>query len=662
MSETPASPVVRTEIRDGIALVGIDHPPVNAASREVREGIRAAIEAANGDERVAAIVLFGHGRTFVAGADIREFGKPPAAPILFEVCYAIENSQKPVVAAIHGTALGGGCELALAAHARVAAVGAKFGQPEVNLGIIPGGGGTQRLPRLVGMIAAIEMNGSGKPISAGDAAKLGLVDALIEGDLVEGAMAHAKSLVGKPPRRTREIAVPAFDRAAAEAAVAGVAKKARRQNSPGEAARMTLAAADLAFDEGQAKEREVFLRLVASEQAAALRHVFFAEREVSKVDGLEGVAAKPVTRVGVIGAGTMGAGIAVAFADAGYAVTVVETSEDALVRGRERIDGIWARAVKSGRLTEEAKAAKLAALTFAADLGALAQADLVVEAVFDDLDVKRQLFETLSGVVRGDAIVATNTSYLDPDRLAPALLHPERLVGLHFFSPANVMRLVEVVRTATTSPQTLATALEVSKKLKKLAVPTGVCEGFVGNRIWARFRREAEFMLEDGALPQDIDAAMEGLGLPMGPFAVFDLSGLDIAWALRKRKAATRDPSERYVAVADRLCEAGRFGQKTGAGWYAYVDGKRTVDPTVTALVEEESAKKSITRRPFSAAEIVDRLVAVMAAEGEAILAEGVAARASDIDLVFINGYGWPSWLGGPMFQARLRAEAARAA
>ncbi len=660
MSETSA-PVVRTEIRDRIALVGIDHPPVNAASRDVREGIRAGVEAANADPNVDAIVLFGHGRTFVAGADIREFGKPPAAPVLFEVCYAIENSKKPVVAAIHGTALGGGCELALAAHARVAVASAKFGQPEVNLGIIPGGGGTQRLPRLVGMIRAIEMNGSGKPIGAAEAASLGLVDAVVDGDLVEGAMAHAKSLVGRPPRRTREVAVPAFDRAEAQAAVAAVEKKARRQLSPGEAARMTLAAADLPFDAGQAKEREVFLRLVASDQAAALRHVFFAEREVGKVAGLEGVAPKPVTRVGVVGAGTMGAGIALAFADAGYAVTVVETTEEALAAGRTRIDGLWARAVKSGRLTEEGKAAKLAALRFAADVAALADVDLVVEAVFDDHDVKTQLFQRLSAVVRPDAIVATNTSYLDPDRLAPALAHPERLVGLHFFSPANVMRLVEVVRTATTSPQTLATALDVAKRLKKLAVPTGVCEGFVGNRIWARFRREAEFMLEDGALPHEIDAAMEGLGLPMGPFSVFDLSGLDIAWALRKRKAATRDPNERYVVIADRLCETGRFGQKTGAGWYSYADGKKTVDPIVTALVEAASAEKGITRRPFTAEEIVSRLVAVMAEEGAAILREGIAARASDIDLVFVNGYGWPAWLGGPMFQAARRAETASA-
>jgi len=654
MTDTTA-PVVRCETRDRIALVGIDHPPVNAASREVREGVARAIEAANRDDGVDAIVLFGHGRTFVAGADIREFGKPPAAPILFEVCYAIENSVKPVVAAVHGTALGGGCELALAAHARVCVASAKFGQPEVNLGIVPGGGGTQRLPRLVGMLRAIEMNASGKPIGAEEARAAGLVDAIVEGDLVEGAMAHARALVGRSLRRTRELPVPDFDRAQAEAAVAAVRKKARRQISPIEAAETTLLAADLAFDAGQAREREVFLRLVATDQAAALRHVFFAEREVGKIAGLDGVSAAPIDRVGVVGAGTMGAGIAVAMVEAGYAVTVVETSAEALARGRERIDGIWGRAIRSGRLTEAVRAERMAAIRFADTLTALADADLVIEAVFDDLEVKRTLFAELSTVVRADAILATNTSYLDPDEIARVITRPERFVGLHFFSPANVMRLVEVVRTATTSAETLAGALALAKRLKKLPVVCGVCEGFIGNRIWAVFRREAEYILEDGALPHEIDAAMEGLGLPMGPFAVFDLSGLDIAWSLRKRRAATRDPAERYVDIADRLCEAGRFGQKTGAGWYAYTDGEKAVDPWVNALVEAESARKGIARRAFSAAEIVDRLIAVMAAEGEKILAEGIAARASDIDLVFVNGYGWPAWLGGPMFQAARR-------
>ncbi len=657
-SAPPPSSAVAYDVVDGVALFTIDNPPVNAASREVRLGLVAAMARAAADPAVAAVVIACAGRTFVAGADIREFGKPPVEPYLPDVCLALEDLEKPVVAAVHGTALGGGCELALSAHARVAAPGTKFAQPEINLGIVPGSGGTQRLPRLVGMIAAIEMNGANRRLAAEEAKALGLVDVVAEGDLVAAAIAHAKSLVGRPPRRTRDRAVPAFDRAAAEAAVAAIDKKARRQISPGEAARLTLRAADVSFAEGMAEERAAFLRLLVSDQAAALRHVFFAERDVTKVARIEGVALAPIGRFGVVGAGTMGAGIAVAAVDAGFAVTVVEMNDEALAKGRERIAGLWDRAVKSGRLTEAGREEKLAKIRFAADLAALADADLVVEAVYDDLAVKRDLFARLAGVVRPDCILATNTSYLDPNAIGEGLAHPERLVGLHFFSPANVMRLAEVVDTATTSAETLSTTVAVARRLGKQPIVTGVCEGFVGNRIWAVFRRECEFMLEEGALPHEIDAALEAFGLPMGPFAVFDLSGLDIAWALRKRKAATRDPNERYVRVADRLCEMGRFGQKTGAGWYAYEAGKRTVDPLTARLCEEESAAKGITRRAFSAEEIVDRLVGVMGAEGDRILAEGIAARASDIDLVFIEGYGWPRWLGGPMYRAALRKTA----
>ena len=651
-----ASSVVRWSLEGEVALVTIDNPPVNATSREVRAGLIEALRRAAEEPRVAAVVIAAAGRTFVAGADIREFGKPPTEPYLPDVCAAIETSAKPVVAALHGTALGGGCELALAAHGRVAAPGTRFAQPEIGLGIIPGSGATQRLPRLVGMVTAIEMNAADRRLDATEALALGLVDEIAEADLVAAALAHARRLVGRPPRRTRDLPVPPFDRAAAEAAVAAAVRKARRRIAPGEAARATLAAADLGFDEGLARERATFLRLLDSDQAAALRHVFFAEREAARIARIDGVAPRPVTRFGVVGSGTMGAGIAVAAADAGFEVVVVERSDEALAQGRERIDGIWARAVRSGRLSEAKKAEKLAAIRFAADLAALADADLVVEAVFDDLAVKRDLFGRLAAVVRPDCILATNTSYLDPNAIAEGLAAPDRLVGLHFFSPANVMRLTEVVDTAGTSAETLATAVAVARRLGKLPIVTGVCEGFVGNRIWAVFRRECEFMLEEGALPEAIDAALEAFGLPMGPFAVFDLSGLDIAWSLRKRRAATRPAEERYVAIADRLCEKGRFGQKTGAGWYAYVDGERRVDPEVTAEVEAESAMKGIVRRAFTAEEIVDRLVGVMAAEGEKILAEGIAARASDIDLVFIEGYGWPRWLGGPMYRAALRA------
>ena len=652
-----ASAHVRRHLVGDVAVVTIDNPPVNAAGREVRAGLLEAMTAAAADPRIAAVVIAAAGRTFVAGADIREFGKPPTEPFLPDVCAAIEASPKPVVAAVHGTALGGGCELALAAHARIAAPGTTFAQPEIDLGIVPGAGGTQRLPRLVGMVAAIEVIGGGRRLAAEEALRLGLVDEIAAGDLVEAAIGHARTLVGRLPRRTRDLAIPPFDRAVAEAAVVAVERKARRQISPGEAARATLAAADLAFDDGMARERATFLRLVASDQAAALRHVFFAEREAARIDRIAGVAAAPVVRLGVVGAGTMGAGIAVAAIDAGYDVTVVETGEPALAAARDRIAAIRARAVASGRLNEVAAAEKLAKTRFATDLAVLADADLVIEAVYDDLEVKRDLFRRLAEVVRPDCILATNTSYLDPNRIVESLPHPERFVGLHFFSPADVMRLTEVVDTAVTSPTTLATAVAVARKLRKLPIVTGVCEGFVGNRIWAVFRRECEFMLEEGALPHEIDAALEGFGLPMGPFAVFDLSGLDIAWSLRKRKAATRSPDERYVAVADRLCEAGRFGRKTGAGWYAYPDGRRTVDPLVARLCEEESASKGIVRRSFAAEEIVDRLIGVMGAEGERILAEGIVPRASDIDLVFVTGYGWPRWLGGPMYRAAQRRD-----
>ncbi|MDK9697178.1 MAG: 3-hydroxyacyl-CoA dehydrogenase NAD-binding domain-containing protein [Siculibacillus sp.] len=647
-----ASPLVRWTLVDDVALVTIDNPPVNAAGRDVRAGLAEAIARAGENPRIAAVVIAAAGRTFVAGADIREFGEPPVEPFLPDVCAAIETSRKPVVVAVHGTALGGGCELALAAHARVAAPGTRFAQPEIDLGIVPGAGGTQRLPRLVGMIAAIEMIGGGRRLATEEAARLGLVDEIATDDLVAAAVAHARRLVGHSPRRTRDLTVPPFDRVAAEAAVVAVENKARRQISPGEAARVTLAAADLPFDEGVARERATFLRLVASDQAAALRHVFFAEREAARIERIAGVAPRPVARFGVVGAGTMGAGIAVAAVDAGFEVTVVEMNDEAVAKGRDRIAAIRDRAVASGRLSAAAASQKLAATRLATDLSALAGADLVVEAVFDDLAVKRDLFARLAAVVRPDCVLATNTSYLDPNAIGEGLAHPERLVGLHFFSPAEVMRLAEVVDTATTSAETLATVVAVARKLGKLPIVTGVCEGFAGNRIWAVFRRECEFMLEEGALPQEIDAALEAFGLPMGPFAVFDLSGLDIAWSLRKRKAATRSPDERYVAVADRLCEMGRFGRKTGAGWYAYPEGRRTADPLVARLCEEESASKGIARRAFTAQEIVDRLIAVMAVEGERILAEGIVARASDIDLVFVTGYGWPRWLGGPMYRA----------
>lgn len=642
-----------TFTRDGtIGVIVIDNPPVNAASHAVRAGLMTALAEANAHPAVEAIVLACAGRTFVAGADVKEFGQPPREPLLPEVVKAIEASHKPVVTAVHGTALGGGFELALGAHARIASTDAQFGLPEVKLGIIPGAGGTQRLPRLVGVAAAMEIVASGRRVGATEAVKLGAADRIAEGGLIEDAKTFARELIGAPLRRTGELAVPAFDADAAQKQIAAIEKKARGQVSPGRAARMVLRAGSVSLQDGLAEERAAFRELVSSDQSVALRYVFAAERQAAKVAGIEGVEPRPVRTVGVVGAGLMGAGIAVSFADAGFPVVVVERDRAALEAGKARIRDIYQRVVKSGRIGEAAMNERLSRLSYFDQRKVLADCDLVVEAVFDDLQVKQELFASLSGIVRPDTILATNTSYLDPDVIAEVVQGPERLIGLHFFSPANVMRLVEVVRTAKIAPDVLATGLAVAKKLGKLGVVSGVCEGFIGNRIFTAYRRECDFMLEDGALPQDIDAALEGYGFPMGLYAVNDMAGLEISWARRKRNAATRDPSERYVVIADRLCEAGRFGRKSGKGYYTYANGEKAVDPEVTALIEAASREAGIERRPFSSSEIVERVMAAIAAEGRKILAEGIALRGSDIDLVLINGYGYPAWRGGPMFQA----------
>jgi 3-hydroxyacyl-CoA dehydrogenase len=644
----------------------IDNPPVNAASHAVRSGVLRALTEAEADGDVTAIVILCEGRTFVAGADIREFGKPPGEPSLPALCQRIEACTKPVIAAIHGTALGGGCEIALACHRRIADAGAKLGLPEVKLGLIPGAGGTQRLPRLIGMAAAIEMVATGRMMGAAEAFERGLIDAIAMGDLANDATSFAERLAGGKTgaqgdavqplplslRRTGALPVPAFNEMAIAAQVEQIERKARGQLSPGAGARTVLAAATLDLAAGLAHERAAFASLMASEQSAALRHVFFAERAAARVPALEGATPRPVATVGVAGAGTMGAGIAVALAEAGYRVIVAERTEDAAAAGRRRIAALHQRGVETGRITQDVAAARMAATDVGHDLTAFAPCDLVIEAVFDDLAVKQELFSALSGIVRPEAVLATNTSYLDPNLIGGAASHPERVVGLHFFSPANVMRLVEIVATSQTAPDVLATAFATSKRLGKLAVLAGSCDGFIGNRIFSSYRKQCEYMLEDGALPHEIDAAMEAFGLPMGPFAVFDLAGLDIAWARRKRLAATRDPAERYVRIADQLCELGRFGQKSGAGWYVYENGKRRPDAGVTTIIEAEAKRSGVQRRSIGAEEIRTRIIAAMVNEGARILGEGMAQRASDIDLVFINGYGWPAWRGGPMFQA----------
>lgn len=638
---------------DGVLVVTIDNPPVNALSQDVRAGLMAALVFAKDDPAIAGMVITGAGKTFIGGADIKEFGKPPAEPLLPTVIDAVEAFEKPVVAAINGAAFGGGLEVALACHHRVAAAGAKHGLPEVKLGLVPGAGGTQRLPRLIGLAAALDMIVTGKPVDAAAAQANGMIDAVSDA-LIADAITAAKRLAGTPLRRTGQLPVPpAVDD------LDGIASKllarSRGQTAPAEAARLVRQTAERTLAEGLADERETFLRLRDSEQAAALRHVFFAERDAAKIPALEGIQPRAVNTIGIVGTGLMGSGIAVAALTAGYTVIGIEQTDEAAEKGRKRITGLLDRNLASGRMTPSAHAQAVSRLTVAGTPTALAGADLVIEAVFDDLDVKAALFRTLDGIVRPDVILATNTSYLDPDTIAAATAHPSRVLGLHFFSPANIMRLVEVVDCAATAPDVLATGLAVAKRLGKLPIVCGVCEGFIGNRIFSRYRREAEFLIEDGALPQDVDRAMEGFGMAMGPFAVFDLAGLEIAWARRKRQAATRDPAARYVDIADRLCEAGRFGQKSGLGWYRYDEGRKQVDPEVETMIRDSRAAKGILAREIADTEIVSRILEAMADEGRAVIAEGIARSTGDIDLVMINGYGFPAHRGGPMFLADRR-------
>jgi 3-hydroxyacyl-CoA dehydrogenase len=649
---TAFSDMVRGTVSNGILLIEIDHPPVNALSTDVRKGFLAALAHGEAAAGIAAMVITGAGAIFIGGADIREFGAPPAEPVLPTVLAAIENATKPIVAAINGAALGGGLEVALATHRRIAGPTATLALPEVKLGIVPGAGGTQRLPRLIGIPAAIDMIATGRTAHASEALKLGIIDRIESGDLRAAAVAEARSLVGTSLRRSGKCDVPIATAEAIDAAASKALARARGQNAPREAVRLVRLSGDTPFVEALAEERRTFLALRDSEQAAALRHVFFAERAAAKVPGLEDVKPRKVETIGIVGLGLMGAGIATCALDAGYTVIGIEQTEEAADKGRDQIEGLLDRALQSGRIDAAGKADRLRRLTASAALQALNAADLVIEAVFDDLAVKAELFVRLDRIVRPDAILATNTSYLDPDAIAAATTRPERVLGLHFFSPANVMRLLEVVRCARTTPDVLATGMAVARRLRKLPIVCGVTEGFIGNRIFSAYRREAEFLLEDGALPQQIDAAMEAYGFAMGPFAVFDLAGLEIAWARRKRQTATRDPMARYVDIADHLCEAGRLGLKAGRGWYRYRDGKREVDPEVTALIEQRRAAKSLSARSISDDEIRQRLLAAMASEGATLLAEGVAACASDIDLVMINGYGFPAYKGGPMFAA----------
>ncbi|GGE78921.1 enoyl-CoA hydratase/isomerase family protein [Stappia taiwanensis] len=637
-----------------LAIVTIDNPPVNATSQAVRAGLLEAVKRIEAMPEVAAVVLACAGRTFVAGADITELGKPPREPHLPDVIAAIEASRVPWVAAIKGAALGGGLEIALGCHGRVAARGAKLGLPEVTLGIVPGAGGTVRLPRLIAGADALDMITTGKPVSAEKALTTGLVDAVAEDDLLEAATARAGALAaeGRPVALLDRDPVAPLADADWDAAADRLRKKARGQASPLEALAALRDSANLPAREALTRERARFLRLSGSEEAAALRHVFFSERRAGASLKAAEAAPADLGHVGVIGGGTMGAGIAAALLLSGSRVSLIERDEASCAAAAGRITGILEGSHKRGLLDDAGLADATARLETGSDYAALTPCELVIEAVFEDMDVKTEVFARLDAIMAPDAILASNTSYLDVNALAARTARPERVIGLHFFSPAHVMKLLEVVRTDVVSDRALATAGALAKRLRKTPVVAGVCDGFIGNRIMSAYRRECDFMLEEGALPWQIDAAMRDFGFAMGIYAVQDMAGLDVAWAMRKRRAATRPADERYSRIADRLCEMGRFGRKTGAGWYSYEDGKPVPDPLVEGIILEESERLGIARRDFSEADIIARIMSLMQAEAQAVLDEGIAEGPTDIDVTMILGYGFPRHKGGPMFLA----------
>ena len=638
--------LVKTEHNGGIAVLILDNPPVNALSRALRAALKENLDAALADPAVSAIVIACAGRTFVAGADIAELDKPRIEPLTGTLAACLEQSAKPTIAAIHGTALGGGLELAMGCHWRIAAKEARLGLPEVKLGLIPGGGGTQRLPRLVGSKLALDMISGGEMIAAEAALAAGLVDELAAGDIREAALAFARRVLDekRAPRRACDLPVKGASAALFDEKRTDLKKRQRGFEAPLDAV-AAVEAASLPFAQGLARERAIFETRRQSGQFRALRHVFFAEREAAKLPDLPaGLPFHEIRAVAVIGAGTMGAGIAMCFANAGIPVTLIETAPDALQRGLDLIRRNYESSAKRQNLSPGDIGRRVALIKGSLALGDAATADLVIEAVFEELDLKRKLFGEIDHVAKPGAILATNTSYQDVDAIAAATRRPENVLGLHFFSPAHVMRLVEVVRARKTAAPVIAASLGVARRLKKLSVVVNAAPGFVGNRMLAERSREADRLLQDGALPQDVDAAMVAFGFPMGPFAASDLAGLDVSWRAR-RAIGTRLP------VADALAEAGRFGQKTGAGYFRYESGSRTPLPDSEAdrLIAKVAGGK---RRLFSAAEIVERLIYPLVNEGARLLEEGVAFRPGDIDVVQLYGYGFPAWRGGPMFYA----------
>ena len=646
------NPAVNYTLTGRIGVICIDNPPVNALSHAVRQGLLEAFEAAAADDSEALLIVCA-GRTFIAGADISEFGKPLLEPWLPDVYNRIEASEKIVVSAIHGTALGGGFEAALATHYRCALASARVGFPEVRLGLLPGAGGTQRTTRLAGVQAALDLMTAGAPIPAQRALELGLVDRIVDGDLRAAALAWTGELIdrGAAPRRSGEQSVPAHEASIFDEYRSTLATRARGQVAPQAIVDCVEAATTMPFAEGLRFERQRFMGLMQGEQSAAMRHFFFAERAASKVEGLaKNTPTRPVESIGIIGGGTMGGGIAMSFANAGIPVTLVEVDDEALERGLAIVRRNYEGSVRRGKLREEEAAANIALINGVTDYAPLADVDLVIEAVFEDPQLKKDVFSKLDAVCKAGAILATNTSYQDVNAIAAATRRPQDVIGLHFFSPAHIMKLLEVVRAEKTADDVLATCMQLAKRLGKVPVVSGVCYGFIGNRMLQPYARQAQLLLLEGATPLQIDNAMEDFGMAMGPLRVFDLAGLDVGYKARQAlpEADRGDPAG--YRVADLLVEAGRLGQKSGAGFYAYDENRKPApDPDVQRIIEETAAEMGIERRDVDNEEIVDRLVGALVDEGRKIVDDGIAQRASDIDVVYVYGYGFPAHRGGPM-------------
>ena len=640
-------------------MITLDNPPVNGLGHEIRSELVAGIDRALADAAVSAIVLIGAGKLFSGGADIREFNTPKAMaePTLRTAIRIVEAADKPVIAAITGICMGGGLELSLGCHFRIATPDAQIALPEVKLGILPGAGGTQRLPRAVGVETALNMIVSGAPVPSEKLQGTALFDAIVEGDLLEGALAFARRVVVEklPLRRVRDIRITLPDAEAFfQFARNSVGALAKNFPAPLKCVDAVAAAVSMPFDEGLRYERELFTQLVLTPESRALRHAFFAERAATKVPGIGvGTVPRKVERVAVIGAGTMGGGIAMNFLNAGVPVTILETKQEALDKGLATIRRNYEGSLKKGKLTPEKLEQTMALLASTLSYGDIAQADLAIEAVFEDIAVKQAVFEQLDACMKPGAIMATNTSTLDVDRIAGFTRRPQDVVGLHFFSPANVMKLLEVVRGEKTAPDVMATVMQVAKKIRKTAVVSGVCDGFIGNRMVEQYLRQAFFLLEEGASPQQVDRALEKFGMAMGPFRMSDLAGNDIGWYIRKRRYVEK-PQVVYSKIADRLCELGRFGQKTGMGWYQYPPGRRDAlpDPVVDAMIVDYRKERGVAPRKIADSEIVDRCIYALVNEGARIVEEGIALRASDVDVVYLTGYGFPLYRGGPMLYA----------